>query len=101
MDMLVLYLARFFAQPDKALHAVGGFLIGLVLALGAIVGAGVPAHWAVAGAVLAGFAIAWGKERADKAHPDRHTWDGWDAYATALGCALGASLGPALAPLLA
>lgn len=73
---LVQLLGRFVAQPDKLLHLVGGLIVaGVVLALTRVA---VLALWA-------GAAVAWLKERYDKAHPDRHTWDGWDAFATFLG----------------
>ena len=71
-------------QPDKALHALGGAVIGAAVA---VASGSLPL-----GAWVA-FGVAWAKERYDKAHPDRHTFDGWDAYATALGGLLGAHLG--------
>lgn len=61
-------------QQDKVLHFAVGFAIG---AVGALV------H-EQAGAPLAAIAGRW-KERYDARRPDRHTEDGWDAFATAAG----------------
>ena len=68
------------AQPDKLEHFVGAMVLVGVLTFftGWIVG------------ILGGAALAWGKERYDKAHADKNTWDGWDAFATLLGGITGA-----------
>lgn len=34
-------------------------------------------------------AIAYGKEYYDKQHPDKHTYDGWDAFVTSIGIPIG------------
>jgi len=67
-------------QLDKLYH----FLIGF--AVGAFIGAQQPGFGLGA---LAGTLLGWGKEKFDKLHPDKHTYDGWDAYATALGATIG------------
>lgn len=75
MRQVIAFLSRFVAQPDKLLHFAGGLVVAFALAMA---GGQLAALWIVA-------ALAWAKERYDKAHPDRHTWDGWDAFATLLG----------------
>ena len=76
MNTITAFLARLgVAQPDKVLHFVVGLLLQLALRL-------LLPPMAALGAVSA---IAWGKERYDKAHQNVHTPDGWDAYATMLG----------------
>jgi hypothetical protein len=84
MERLIAFLSRYVSQPDKVLHLLAGAavaLVALVLAMwcGLALGAGqLVALWA-------GCAVAWFKERCDRAYPLRHTWDGWDAFATFLG----------------
>ena len=68
------FLGRFFAQPDKALHAgVGAITQSALRVL-------LPVTVALAIAALLG----WGKERYDKAHPPGDA-EGWDAFATVAG----------------
>jgi hypothetical protein len=62
-------------QQDKALHFAVGLAVGVAAALVIHQSAGIPA------AMLVG----WLKERRDKQRPDAHTYDGWDAFATAVG----------------
>lgn len=89
IDKLIAFLSRFMAQPDKLLH-FGGMAL-LCAACAHFFGA-FPALWFGAG-------VAWGKERYDKAHPDKHSPDGWDAYATMLGGLFGTTLICVLLPL--
>lgn len=91
-------LARYVAQPDKALHFVGCMAIGALTSAGAqamewsVLAATLLAIWATAG-------ISWAKERyVDKPHPEAHTWDGWDAYAGTLGGIAGAHAAVWIAP---
>lgn len=82
-------LARYVAQPDKALHVAACFVIALALQL-----ADVPTLetlWLCLG-------VAWAKESWDKGHPELHTWDGWDAFATLAGGLLGVTVWANLAP---
>ena len=72
-------------QPDKVFHAAAGALIYLWLCWGLIVIGKQSLMIATAGALFIATAIAWAKERMDKARPQEHTWDGWDAYATTIG----------------
>ncbi len=65
---------------DKQAHALAGaclFLLCLVLGAGAQIALGLVALAAVA------------KEAYDHAHPDVHTCDAWDAFATILPAAIG------------
>ena len=75
MNTITTFLGRYFAQPDKVLHAAAGAIAQAVLRLL------LPPVFSLA--VVA--AIAWGKERYDKAHAAEHDAEGWDAYATLLG----------------
>ena len=75
MNTITTFLARYFEQPDKVLHAAAGAIAQAVLRLL------LPGVFALAFVA----AIAWGKERYDKAHATAHTPDGWDAYATLIG----------------
>ena len=88
MNAITALLSRWFAQSDKALHAIVGAFLGFAGAsvLAELDVAVVSAFLAV---IWAGVAVAWGKERYDKAHPEAHTWDGWDAFATLIGVLLG------------
>ena len=82
LERLDAWLARFVAQPDKVLH----FLVGMAIAATlAVVLSDIGTLWACG-------LIAWGKERYDKAHPDVHTPDGWDAFATVAGSLLALTL---------
>lgn len=96
MEIIILWLARYFAQPDKALHFVGGVIIGAIVAASGAAALGLPTLACSALGSLVGALAAWAKERRDKADPQHHTWDGWDAYATSLGAIIGAHLGPLL-----
>lgn len=88
MNALLQWLRGFVAQPDKALHFIAGFAAGFMLA--SVVGV-LWAQWA-------GLGLSWAKERWDKGRPDRHTFDGWDAFATQCGVVAGATLWDAIAP---
>lgn len=81
---LAAFLGRYVRQPDKVLHLAAGAAFGGLLAafLGPL--------WAL----WLGAGLSWAKERRDKAQPDRHTWDGWDAFATLCGVLLGVTLAP-------
>ncbi|MEO8805841.1 MAG: hypothetical protein ABI433_07155 [Burkholderiaceae bacterium] len=79
MNAMLAWFGRWFVQPDKALHALVGMLFALGLA---------PLFSDLAVIGIVGL-IAWGKERYDKAHADKHTPDGWDAFATVAGALLG------------
>ena len=81
-------LARYVTQPDKVLHVLAGVPIGLL------------APWLGVWALWLGLLVAWGKEARDKKTPETATYDGWDAYATALGAVLGYSLAPFIMPLI-
>lgn len=83
------WLARFVAQPDKALHVMAGLLLVFLLC-----SAGVAPMWALA----ACSGVAWAKERWDKSRPKVHTWDGWDGFATVIGGQLGAAAWVTIAP---
>lgn len=82
IEKLNAFLARYVAQPDKVLHFAGA---ALLCALVARFFGPFPALWFGAG-------LAWGKERYDKAHPEKDTWDGWDAYAALLGGLFGTTM---------
>ena len=58
------------------------------------------APWLGVWALWLGLLVAWGKEARDKKTPETATYDGWDAYATALGAVLGYSLAPFIMPLI-
>lgn len=63
-------------QRDKLLHFVGGALFCAAVAL--LISPTL--------ALVATFFLGWAKEKLyDARRPDRHTVDGWDAYATAAG----------------
>ena len=62
-------------QKDKVAHLGVGALIA------ALAGTIVPPAAALAIVVL----VAWEKESYDKGHPEAHTFDGWDAFATLVG----------------
>jgi hypothetical protein len=79
VNRLTAFLARWLAQPDKALHVIVGALIAMCLA---------PTLNDLTCIAIVG-ALGWGKERYDKAHADVHTPDGWDAFATVAGAVLG------------
>jgi len=64
---------------DKQAHALGGAVIALAL------GYVFPAYVGIAVAVIAGYL----KEKYDAMHPDTHTVDKWDFYATSLGGLIG------------
>ncbi|MFT3665582.1 hypothetical protein [Piscinibacter sp.] len=86
---LLRVLGRYVAQPDKALHVLAAFVLTFLLMAG-----GMP----VLAAAWLCLAVAWGKERWDKAHAEGHTWDGWDAFATVLGGLAGITLWQLIAP---
>lgn len=77
---VVAWLARWMRQPDKLLHFAAWFALGYVLAA---------ADVGLLESVSLGALLAWVKERWDKAHPARHTPDGWDAYASTIGALAG------------
>lgn len=64
---------------DKLLHGLGGLVIQI--------GIGILTHPALG--LLAVVVVAWLKEEYDYTHPEAHTKDGWDAFATATGAAVG------------
>ncbi len=66
---------------DKLLHAGAGFLIGV---------AGSMVHPALGAAAAA--AAGYAKEARDRKAKEGHTFDGWDAYATAVGGAVGTAV---------
>lgn len=88
MKAIMTWLARWFAQPDKVLHVAVGFVAMQVLLMFA---AAEPLPERMAAAALVVSALSWAKERYDRANPDRHTADGWDAFATNVGAQLGAA----------
>lgn len=88
MKRVAAWLAGFVAQPDKALHFFAWFVLVLALCAGGV---------SPLGALWAGLGLAWVKERWDRGRPG-HTWDGWDAYAGALGSLAGASVWAWIAP---
>lgn len=88
MNGVLVWLGRWFAQPDKAMHGILEALFAFIACF-ALDAAGVAPLVAVLVVLWAGTLIAWAKERYDKAHPDRHTFDGWDAYAGTLGTLIG------------
>jgi hypothetical protein len=62
------------AHVDKVQHLAAGTAATFVVGqLHPVLGA------------LACLLVAWFKEERDRRHPDRHTRDGWDAYATMAG----------------
>lgn len=83
MRQALALLGRYVRQPDKALHVLAGLPAGLLW------------PWLGLWALWLGALLAWGKEWHDKARPERHTYDGWDAFATLLGALLGASIAEA------
>lgn len=93
MNTITAFLARWFAQPDKVLHALIGlaaFIASMMVMAHApgILPLALAVRIVVSLTVVA--ALAWAKERYDKAHPESHTADGWDAYATSVGAHVGA-----------
>jgi len=75
---------------DKLVHfGVGAFLASALLAIGAPAGL----------ASLAVFTLAGYKELRDRLNPEKHTFDGWDAYWTHAG-SVWALLAPSLVALL-
>lgn len=82
IDKLIAFLSRFMAQPDKALHFAGMVLVCVIVGH---FGGVLPGLWFGAG-------ISWGKERYDKAHPDKHSPEGWDAFAALLGSLAGVTV---------
>ena len=60
---------------DKLQHFAGGAILFILAALILPLSLSALLVWCVAG----------GKELYDRAHPDRHTFDGWDAYWTVAG----------------
>lgn len=86
MKTIMAWLARWFAQPDKVLHAAVGFAAMQALLMFAVAE---PLPERIAAASLVVSALSWGKERFDRSRPDRHVADGWDAFATIVGAQLG------------
>jgi hypothetical protein len=77
---------------DKKLHLAVGAVIGLIVTVAGIV---LGLHYvlaSVAGVAVAA-AIGYAKERYDAAHPESHTADRKDLYATAIGGVVGAGIG--------
>lgn len=61
---------------DKALH----FAVGAgVFVAAMLLGANAPV------AMVLVCLVAWGKERYGRAHPEKHSEDGWDAFASVAG----------------
>lgn len=83
------FLARWFAQPDKVLHVLIG-LAAFAIPMSASMSSGAPLAVRLVASLVGVAVLAWAKERYDKHHPDKHTADGWDAYATSVGAHLGA-----------
>lgn len=73
---------RVLLHVDKVQHLLGGIAITVV------VGGLLHPLAGQAACLLA----AWFKEERDRKHPERHTRDGWDAYATAFGMLPGGAL---------
>lgn len=60
---------------DKLLHFLGGLIICILASLVLPLAISIALVWGIAGS----------KELYDKAHPEIHTFDGWDAYWTVAG----------------
>jgi hypothetical protein len=71
---LMSLIAKALPNPDKWMHAFIGMAIQLVVRV---------AHPSIA--MLAVAAIMWAKEERDRKDPERHTKDGWDAFAGVVG----------------
>lgn len=80
---------------DKRLHLDGGAICVAACGWAAVVLAWL-LHWPAIALTLAAIAgaklgrslaeiVAWAKEDYDRRHPDKHTKDGWDAYAVSVG----------------
>jgi hypothetical protein len=83
MNSLMTFLRRWFARPDLALHFVAGFAIVVLLAS---LDPTLPLADRVIAAQIVVSALGWAKEHYfDRPRPGRHTVDGWDAFATAIG----------------
>lgn len=66
---------------DKYLHFGVGLVIGVLFSF-------INPYLGVLMAAIAG----WIKEKYDKMHPEKHTSDGWDAYATVIGGIVGVGI---------
>lgn len=66
---------------DKQAHFLGGYAIGLTFGL---------LHPMVG--ITSAVAAGWAKEQYDKRHPDKHTYDKWDMWATIAGGACGSAV---------
>jgi uncharacterized membrane protein len=65
-------------HKDKLIHLLGGTAIFILFSF-----------FSITLAMLVVAIMGVGKEYYDGLHPDKHTKDGWDAYATLLGVPLG------------
>lgn len=93
-------------QPDKLLHLAAGSAAAVLttalvalLAVRIVEATGIVVSLALWAGALAPLLLGWAKERYDKTRHERHTYDGWDAFATAAGV-LAAPLGLGLAALV-
>jgi hypothetical protein len=106
MTTVLAFLSRWFAQPDKVLHAAAGLLGFLVLmaayqACHQVAPMSMPLVIRLVIALSLVAFVGWLKERYDKAHPEAHDSEGWDAYATTVGALAGANVWVCLvAPML-
>lgn len=76
------YLSSKIKNFDKYLHLLIGTIVYILVyvpfdPLKAMVAVAIIARW---------------KELFDKKHPDKHSYDGWDAYATLLGAVIGQAI---------
>lgn len=79
---VISYLSGKVKNFDKYLHLLIGTLAYLVL----------QPHFGILVALAAVAVIARWKEVFDKEHPDKHSYDGWDAYATLVGVVIGQAI---------
>lgn len=79
---LISYLSGKVKNFDKYLHLLIGTLVYVVTTT----------NFNVLIGLCATAVVARWKEIYDKEHPDKHTYDGWDAYATLLGVVVGEAL---------
>jgi hypothetical protein len=82
MASIIGYFSSRVKNFDKYLHFIIGFTIALLTSL-------IEPGFASSVGTLAGYL----KEEYDSKHPDKHTYDGWDAYTTAAGAVVGQMVG--------
>lgn len=86
-------------QADKLKHFAAGAAVAVLLTA-ILTLLGLWWGWSLWLGIVSPFVLGWGKEKLyDKLRSDRHTVDGWDAFATGAGAML-APLGLAVASLL-